>query len=150
MNRKAVLVGDPLSSGGQVLPGTLTQITVKGTPLATIGSEAECAACQSVGLIAKAGGPYRPTMHGHEMALENDIVLCKCPVPPRLIASAIASSLTDVWVDDRVESMGPVLPPGSEDARFLRDLDSEGSWSLHASLRYRNEQSSSANPGKGA
>ena len=40
MNRKAVLVGDPLSSGGQVLPGILTQITAKGTPVATIGGDA--------------------------------------------------------------------------------------------------------------
>jgi hypothetical protein len=126
----------------------LTQITVKGAPVATIGGKAECGACQSVGLIAKAGGPYRPTMQGHEIALEDDIVLSKCEEPPKLAANAIASSTNDVRVDDRIEPMGPApLHGGGSDARYLRDLDTEGSWGLNASLRYRSEQSSS---GKGA
>jgi uncharacterized Zn-binding protein involved in type VI secretion len=121
MNRKAVLVGDPPSSGGQVLPGNLTQVTVKGTPFAAIGGQVECATCQTVGLIAKAGGPYRPYMHGHEMALENDIVLCKCAAPSKLIARAISNNPPDVWVDDRIESMGPVPAPGS-DASYVPSL----------------------------
>ena len=85
------------------------------------------------------------------MALEDYIVLCKCEEPPKLVANAIASSTNDVWVDDRIEIMGPVpLPGGGGDARYLCDLDTDGSWGLNATLRYRSEQSLSANPGKGA
>lgn len=113
MERTAVLVGDPPSSGGKVLQGPFTQVTVKGAPYATIGGDVQCAACNSVGVIAKAGGPYRAQMYGFEMALENDIVLCKCATPPKLIAKALAGGSPNVWVDDRLESLGAVPEPGA-------------------------------------
>lgn len=108
MERKAILVGDPPSGGGAVMPGGLTQATVRGVPYATIGGAVKCSACRSIGTIAKAGGPYRVQMYGFEIALENDIVLCKCPVAPTLIAKAISSGPPNVTVDDRVESLGAV------------------------------------------
>ncbi|RFO95963.1 hypothetical protein DIC66_16185 [Rhodoferax lacus] len=111
MERKAVLVGDPPSSGGAVMPGAFTQATVKGVPYATIGGAVHCVACKSIGTIAKAGGPYRLPMYGFEMALENDIVLCKCQVPPKLVAKTISSGTPKVTVDDRMESLGVVPSP---------------------------------------
>jgi hypothetical protein len=52
-----------------------------------IGGRVQCAACQSIGLIAKAGGPARSGFYGAEVALEGDVVVCHCPVPQPLISN---------------------------------------------------------------
>ena len=106
MERRAVMVGDPPSNGGAVLPGELRNATVNGIHHATVGGWVHCTACKSIGVIAKAGGPYRPSWYGFEIALEGDIVLCKCALNPVLIAKAISSGPPNVTFDDRIESLG--------------------------------------------
>lgn len=95
MLRKAVVVGDPPMSGGAVLPyvGPLTDMY--GHRVALIGGRAYCEGCNSVGIIAKAGGPRRGVFHGAEIALEGDVVVCCCSVPPALVAKAIQTVFFD-------------------------------------------------------
>ncbi|MEJ8827178.1 M35 family metallo-endopeptidase [Variovorax humicola] len=44
-----------------------------------IGGRAYCESCNSVGLIAKTGGPRRGLLRDAEMALDGDVVVCQCP-----------------------------------------------------------------------
>jgi len=111
VDRLVLLVGDPPKSGGQVLPHDSTFATVSGVPYAYIGGEAKCLSCQQVGPIAKAGGPYRIDHNGREVALEGDIVLCKCATPPKLIAKMLPAMNMIVSVDDRIESSGKAIFP---------------------------------------
>lgn len=100
--RRIAVVGDELTSGGRILDyAQTTGFTFHGHKAALIGNEAFCTKCKSAGRIAKAGGPYR--MHYHtarEVALDRDIVLCKCPTPPRIIATLAQES----WCEDRAHN----------------------------------------------
>lgn len=96
MERLIACVGDPLTSGGQVLPypDPTQGFTIQGHQPALIGGQAYCAACKSNGVINKAGGPKR-WQYIAEVALENDIVICGCPVPPKIIAALQQISYCD-------------------------------------------------------
>lgn len=105
--RKVILVGDTLSSGGNVLAKETAFVgNVNGKPMAPIGGPAYCDACQSTGTIFKSGGPYRMTFNGTGVALVGDLVHCKCPTPPSLVSTQSMSWLPTV--DDQEESLGVV------------------------------------------
>ncbi|MDY7579208.1 PAAR domain-containing protein [Herbaspirillum sp. RTI4] len=107
MLRKIVVVGDPLSSGGAILDNGNSTFTVgdEGYIAALIGGPVRCDACKSTGTIAKAGGPRRLQFMG-EVALEDDIVHCKCSPPPVLKATL---HLTTTF-DDDAESQAFLRP----------------------------------------
>jgi len=88
MDRKYIVVGDAPACGGSVLSFTCRPSdTINGHQKALIGGRVFCAACDSIGFIAKAGGPYRPGLCDAELALEGDVVECRCPVPPVLVST---------------------------------------------------------------
>jgi hypothetical protein len=79
-----------------------------GHQVALIGGQAYCAACNSTGVIAKAGGPYRLGFSGMgEVALDRDIVRCHCPTPPTIVASLA----DEAWCDDEIEKHGAASDP---------------------------------------
>ncbi|WP_080970852.1 PAAR domain-containing protein [Burkholderia cepacia] len=104
MNRRIAVVGDRLSSGGTISPYGGPQFLVHGHQAALIGGSALCTACQSIGTIAKAGGPYRLKFRG-EVALDDDVVLCGCPTPPRIVALLAG----EAWCCDGLKSLGEVV-----------------------------------------
>ncbi|MET3917034.1 putative Zn-binding protein involved in type VI secretion [Variovorax sp. OAS795] len=95
MMRKFIVVGDPPAPGGAVLPYSGPMMDVFGHRIALIGGRAYCEGCNSVGIIAKAGGPRRGWLRGAEMALEGDVVICHCPVPPPLVATLVHNTSFD-------------------------------------------------------
>jgi hypothetical protein len=95
MMRKLIVVGDPPAPGGAVLPYSGPMMDVFGHRIALIGGRAYCEGCNSVGIIAKAGGPRRGEFYGAEMALEGDVVICHCPVPPPLVATLVHNTSFD-------------------------------------------------------
>ncbi|CAB3804686.1 hypothetical protein LMG28614_06057 [Paraburkholderia ultramafica] len=105
MMRRIAVVGDSLERGGEILPyaGPVFTIGDAGRQVALIGGSAYCEACKSTGTILKAGGPRRIDFMG-ETAIDRDIVLCKCPSPPQIVATLAGES----WCDDMAESMGTV------------------------------------------
>lgn len=105
MMRKMIVVGDPPAPGGAVLPYSSREYTLHGHQVALIGGRAYCEGCNSVGIIAKAGGPRRIEFIS-EVALEGDVVLCHCPIPPPLIATLVHTS----WVDDMGGGTGDLEP----------------------------------------
>ncbi|WP_429316665.1 PAAR domain-containing protein [Paraburkholderia sp. GAS448] len=102
-------VGDQPETGGHIVPLLLSVTrTILGIHVAYIGGQAYCEACKCMGQIAKAGGPRRSYVCGHEIALDGDILQCKCPNPPRMIATTQKRS----WVDDSATTRTAVGAPG--------------------------------------
>jgi len=95
--RRIAVVGDALGGGGKILPysGRTCTFGDAGHQAALIGGQAYCEACKSVGTIAKAGGPRRMNFMG-EVALDGDLVLCKCPAPQRIVATLAGNA----WYED--------------------------------------------------
>ncbi|MXN77970.1 PAAR domain-containing protein [Burkholderia sp. 4701] len=104
MNRRIAVVGDSLSSGGTIGPYSGPPFLVRGHQAALIGGSAFCIECQSTGIIAKAGGPYRLKFQG-EVALDRDVVLCGCSTPPSIIALLAG----EAWCDDGLKGLGEVV-----------------------------------------
>ena len=110
MNRHFIVVGDPLANGGRVLPYTGPEFTIHGHQVALIGGRAYCESCNSVGLIAKAGGPRRGFLRGAEMALDGDVVVCQCPQHQPVVATLTnSSSYDDTDCGSRDLTAAPVL-----------------------------------------
>ncbi|MDI3383474.1 M35 family metallo-endopeptidase [Xenophilus aerolatus] len=95
MLRKVIVVGDPPAPGGAVLSYEGPMMDVHGHRVALIGGRAYCEGCNSVGIIAKAGGPRRGRFYNTEIALEGDVVVCHCPAPPPLVATLVHSFTCD-------------------------------------------------------
>lgn len=98
MMRKTLVVGDPPVCGGQVLPyaGAPT-FTIHGHQVALIGGRAYCEGCNSVGILAKAGGPRRARFIS-EIALEGDVVMCRCTAPQPIVSTLQATAFyDDLW-----------------------------------------------------
>jgi hypothetical protein len=99
MMRKILVVGDPPAPGGRVLPYDGPMLDLYGHRVALIGGRAYCEGCNSVGIIAKAGGPRRPQFIS-EAALEGDVVVCHCPMP-QVLVSVLQQSATYDDADTR-------------------------------------------------
>ncbi|WP_175824077.1 PAAR domain-containing protein [Burkholderia sp. BCC0419] len=104
MKRRIAVVGDSLSRGGTINAYDAPPFRVHGHQAALIGGNAFCTACQSVGTIAKAGGPYRIKFRG-EVALDNDVVLCGCVIPPHIVALLGG----EAWCNDGIKGLGEVI-----------------------------------------
>ncbi|MDP9898071.1 PAAR domain-containing protein [Variovorax ginsengisoli] len=92
MMRRILVVGDAPVPGGAVLPYGGPESTIHGHRVALIGGRAYCEGCNSVGIIAKAGGQGRTRFYDAEVALEGDVVICHCPVPPPLMSTLQTTS----------------------------------------------------------
>ncbi|MEC5404352.1 PAAR domain-containing protein [Paraburkholderia sp. MPAMCS5] len=106
MMRLILCVGDEPETGGRIEPSPVPPFKFYGHPATYIGAHAYCFACRSVGVIAKTGGPRRMKHLGHEIALDGDTLLCKCPRHPRMIAAMQSNARHD----DMAETMGVVTP----------------------------------------
>ncbi|MEM4988852.1 PAAR domain-containing protein [Collimonas sp. H4R21] len=151
--RKIVVVGDKTTTSGVILPNANSTFSVgdAGHKVALIGDQATCLACKGVGLIAKAGGPRRMNFMG-EVALENDVVICGCPVHPKVVANlhqtmTYDDGATSVGSQTASEAAGAGLvaaAPGATNAQTdlphdeMVQLDGPGAPSL-AGMFYRIE-----------
>lgn len=86
MKRYNITVGAPTSAGGKVSTGNSCSV-IDGVATAYEGDKCWCPACASEGVIALDGPRLSETWDGREVALSDDLCLCKCSPPPRLIAA---------------------------------------------------------------
>ncbi|WP_244438830.1 PAAR domain-containing protein [Paraburkholderia dilworthii] len=111
-------MGDTLSSGGRILAyAQSVAFRFRGHMAALIGGEAYCDVCKSSGTIAKTGGPRRMHyMTTRDVALDGDVVLCKCGTPPRIVATLSLES----WYEDTAGRHAAATVGGSklQSARF--------------------------------
>lgn len=107
MLRKALVVGDTPVPSGTILPYDGPLMTVYGHRIALVGGRVYCEGCNSVGIIAKAGGTRRGLFHTAEIALEGDVVVCHCPVPPPLVSTLQQSMNYDDGLAASVRGYSP-------------------------------------------
>ncbi len=82
-------------------------MNVHGHRIALVGGRVYCEGCNSVGIIAKAGGNRRGLFYGAEIALEGDVVFCHCPVPPPLLSTLQQSMTYDDGLTASVRDYSP-------------------------------------------
>jgi hypothetical protein len=106
--RRIAVVGDKLDNDGEICHynGMMFTLGGAGHQAALIDGEAYCPVCKTTGCIAKEGGPRRMTLGTNEIALDNDVVVCRCPEHPRVFARLAG----EAWYDDMAETLGTVTP----------------------------------------
>jgi len=133
----AAVEDDPLTSGpGSRVYATGKVGTVQGEDgrrrrMAFIGDEAWCAACGSMGFITYGTTGLRVQRRlldrmngGRRQAVGDDIVLCKCPTPPRIIANYGRNWKILDNGDDASRKAVPSAPGLTYDEQFvLRDAE---------------------------
>ncbi|MFC4930329.1 PAAR domain-containing protein [Massilia sp. GCM10023247] len=101
-DRYVITLGAPTTAGGKVTSARHVD-TIDGIPIALEGDTCWCPACRSEGVIRPAGPRVSNTFDGRELALADDLCICKCSPPPRLIAAQdfmVQSIDSDSYEDD--------------------------------------------------
>lgn len=86
IKRYYITLGAGTSAGGKVISSSHLD-SIDGAGLALEGDRVECPACHSEGVIALDGPRLRESLDGREVALGDDLCLCRCSPPPRLVAT---------------------------------------------------------------
>lgn len=117
MLRYYLCVGDSPDGGGEVLDYSGKPHAFLGFQVALIGGRVFCSTCTSVGHIIKTGGPRRFFLMGDEMALDGDLLMCKCPQP------RIMRATRQNWgrFDDLAETNGIFIPLYDEQVVAISD-----------------------------
>lgn len=93
MKRYAILNGDSTTANGTVLASSITP-ELNGQSIAYENDDVSCPACSSTGKI-QCDGPGLPVTgpDRRRVALSDDLCICKCDPPPKLVASQQAMSV---------------------------------------------------------
>lgn len=86
LDRYFITLGAPTTAGGKVTSATSFD-TIDDVPIALEGDTCWCPACHSEGVIRPDGPRLSDTFEGRELALANDLCICQCSPPPRLVAA---------------------------------------------------------------
>jgi uncharacterized Zn-binding protein involved in type VI secretion len=104
LRRYFIVLGDQTTAGG-VVTQSLDSFKILGKPVAFDRASIWCPACKSEGRICAVGPRRRMTMtNGQEIAMENDLCICKCDPPPKLLASQRQGSMS--FEAKELEAMG--------------------------------------------
>jgi uncharacterized Zn-binding protein involved in type VI secretion len=93
MQRYLILGGDKTTTNGTV-QATPTTIQLSGQDVAHEGDSVSCPACNTTGKI-QCDGPRQvmTAPDGRHAALSDDLCICKCDPPPKLVASQNSMSV---------------------------------------------------------
>lgn len=86
MKRHHITLGAKTTAGGTVATAT-SFCTIEDAQMALNGDTIACPSCKSTGTIRCIGPRIPETWNGKDAALENDLCMCKCTPPPRLLAA---------------------------------------------------------------
>jgi uncharacterized Zn-binding protein involved in type VI secretion len=86
MKRFYLTLGAKSTAGGVVTTAT-SPCTVNGVKVALEGDKVRCGGCKTEGTIRATWPRVSERWNGKQVALHNDICVCKCDPPPRLVAS---------------------------------------------------------------
>ena len=86
LTRYLITIGATTTAGGKVTSGSAF-MSIDGSAVALEGDTVWCPGCMSEGIIGLDGPRVPCTVDGREEALEDDLCLCKCSPPPRLVAA---------------------------------------------------------------
>lgn len=85
MSRHTITLGASTTAGGTVISAS-SNGSINGQRIALEGDAINCPACRSQGKIVCAGSRVQELWNGKSVALEDDLCICGCPIPPKLIA----------------------------------------------------------------
>ncbi|MFM0732858.1 PAAR domain-containing protein [Paraburkholderia sediminicola] len=93
MKRFLILNGDKTTSNGTVVARSTT-LGLQERQIAHEGDDVSCPACHSTGKI-QCDGPRLPMTgpDGRRAALSDDLCICQCTPPPKLVASQSSTSI---------------------------------------------------------
>ena len=98
IDRYFITLGAPTTKGGKVTSGSRFR-TIDAVPAAVVGDTCWCPACLSEGVIVPDGPHLDETVDGRQLALQDDLCVCKCSPPPRLVAAQtlMCQSINSDW-----------------------------------------------------
>jgi uncharacterized Zn-binding protein involved in type VI secretion len=82
--RYLITLGAPTSAGGKVTTATSGRM-IDGVAVALENDKVHCSACGSDGVIQPDGPRSSERWNGHQYALQDDLCICKCSPPPKLV-----------------------------------------------------------------
>ncbi len=83
MRRYTITLGAPTTSGGKVISAS-SDGKIDGAAIALEGDLVTCPVCKTAGKILCVGPRIPETWGGKNVALENDLCICRCTTHPRL------------------------------------------------------------------
>ena len=86
MRRYTITLGAPTTSGGKVISAS-SDGKIDGALIALEGDLVTCPQCKTAGKILCVGPRIPETWGGKNVALENDLCICRCATHPRLLPS---------------------------------------------------------------
>jgi uncharacterized Zn-binding protein involved in type VI secretion len=86
MKRHHITLGASTTAGGTVTSASAL-VSINGVRIALEGDTVACRTCGATGTIRCVGPRIPERYNGRHVALENDLCICNCPHPPRLIAN---------------------------------------------------------------
>lgn len=86
LKRYLITLGATTTAGGKVTSGCAF-MSIDDALVALEGDTVWCPACESEGVIALDGPRLSSAFEGREEALGDDLCMCKCSAPPRLVAA---------------------------------------------------------------
>ncbi len=86
MKRYHITLGDKTTAGGVVVSAS-GNCSISGVKVAVEGDSVTCPACRSKGVIHIFGPRIPESCNGKQVALQDDLCVCACPSPPRLVAN---------------------------------------------------------------
>ncbi|QYF94190.1 PAAR domain-containing protein [Massilia sp. PAMC28688] len=110
MRRYFVTLGAPTSAGGRVISASSAS-HIEGAAIALEGDLVACPVCNTTGKIGCVGPRIPETWNGRNVALENDLCICRCDSPPRLLTSQVLRSQV---IKDSGRALSNPLPPHPE------------------------------------
>jgi len=150
MKRYHITLGASTTAGGKVITAS-SCCSIDGVKVAVEGDKVICPACKSQGSIRIFGPRVPESWNGKQVALQDDLCVCKCTSPPKLVANqslkcqmvggmgagTTAASAEKVASNARRDIQAAAID-NSEDKVMLRFLD-EFSQTPIAAKRYRLE-----------
>ena len=86
MRRYTITLGALTTAGGKVISAS-GDGKIDGSPIALEGDLVTCPQCKTAGKILCVGPRIPETWGGKDVALENDLCICRCAIHPRLLPS---------------------------------------------------------------
>ncbi|MEW6371788.1 MAG: PAAR domain-containing protein [Pseudomonadota bacterium] len=84
--RYEITLGASTTAGGEVVSAN-PRYTILGVPVAYADDSVSCPACNTIGVVKPDGPRLSETFNGKQVALSDDLCICKCSPPPRLLAN---------------------------------------------------------------
>lgn len=82
--RYQITLGATTTAGGTVTSAS-SMMSIDGARIALEGDTVSCTACDSEGIIEPDGPRLGTRFNGRQVALSDDLCICRCVPPPRLV-----------------------------------------------------------------